>query len=87
MEIDFFAFSLFSPESFHKDVVIDQTTTVHADFDSVIQKNVRKFLTRKLNTLVRVKYLRTCMFEGSWKASVQNAVSNVVESFQERTYD
>jgi len=63
MEIDFFIFHR-SPESFHEDVVVDTTTTVPADFDSVMRKNIGKFLARKLNTLVRIKYLRTCMFEG-----------------------
>jgi len=63
MEIDFFVLHR-SPESFHKDVIVEPTTAIHADFDSVTQKNVCKFLTRKLNTLVRVKYLGACMFEG-----------------------
>lgn len=63
MKINFFVFHC-SLESFDKDVVVHTTTAVHADFDSFIQKNARKFLTRKLNTLVRIEDLRTCMFEG-----------------------
>ena len=57
MEINFFILDC-SPRAFHKDVILDPTTTIHADPDPRILKMLGKLHTGKLNPLVRIADLR-----------------------------